>query len=67
MDWKNQPNPFRFYENVKTISLPLLKETPKIECIDLHTRKNTVPQAFNFEKSLMGVGIVRVAGTFIRI
>jgi hypothetical protein len=40
---------------------------PKIEYIDLYTRKNTAPQAFNFEKSLMGVGIVRVAGTFIRI
>lgn len=29
MDWKNQPNPFRFYENIKMVPLPLLKETPR--------------------------------------
>jgi len=49
MDWKNQPNPFRFYENVKTVSLPLLEETPKTEYMDLYTRKNTAPQAFSLE------------------
>ena len=49
MDWKNQPNPFRFYENVKTISLPLSDEFPKAEYMDLYTRKHTVPQAFSLK------------------
>ena len=49
MDWKNQPNPFRFYENVKTVSLPLLEETPKTEYMGLYTRKDTAPQAFSLE------------------
>jgi hypothetical protein len=26
LDWKNQPNPFRFYKGAKRVSLPLLKE-----------------------------------------
>ncbi len=49
MDWKNQPNPFRFYEGVKTVSLPLIEENPKAEYMDLYTRENTKPQAFSLE------------------
>jgi SagB-type dehydrogenase family enzyme len=49
MDWKNQPNPFRFYEHVKTISLPLPEENHKAEYMDLYTRKNTAPQSFTLE------------------
>jgi len=28
MDWDNQPNPFRFYEDTKSIGLPFLKKDP---------------------------------------
>lgn len=28
LDWANQPNPFRFYEGVEALRLPLLKEDP---------------------------------------
>jgi len=49
MDWKNQPNPFRFYENVKTFSLPLLNENSAADYMDLYTREKTTPQAFSLE------------------
>lgn len=49
MDWKNQPNPFRFYEGVKTVSLPLPEENRKTEYMDLYTRKKTDPQGFSLE------------------
>jgi len=46
MDWQNQPNPFRFYENTPVIELPLLKENPRSDYPDLYRRKNNPPQAF---------------------
>lgn len=49
MDWKNQPNPFRFYEGSKTIFLSHLEETPKVEYMDLYTRENITPQAFTLD------------------
>jgi len=49
MDWKNQPNPFRFYKNVNTFSLPLLNEKSAADYMNLYTRENTTPQAFTLE------------------
>jgi SagB-type dehydrogenase family enzyme len=49
MDWENQPNPFRYYDGVKTVSLQLLEENPKVEYKDLYTRKNTTPQSLSLE------------------
>ena len=57
MDWKNQPNPFRFYENVETVSLPLLEEITKVEYTALYTRENTVSQAFDLENISMFVAL----------
>jgi SagB-type dehydrogenase family enzyme len=49
MDWQNQPNPFRFYEGTHAIDLPLLKNDPLADALDLYTRSNNSPQAFNLE------------------
>jgi SagB-type dehydrogenase family enzyme len=49
MDWKNQPNPFRFYEGSKIVSLPLLEKNPDVEYMDMYTRKNVIPRVFNLE------------------
>lgn len=45
MDWENQPNPFRFYENTARIRLPLLKKDPEVEHSGLYQRsgKSTLP------------------------
>lgn len=40
MDWENQPNPFRFYEETKIFNLPLLKTDPPAAYLDLYQRKN---------------------------
>jgi SagB-type dehydrogenase family enzyme len=47
MDWQNQPNPFRFYENTRIINLPLLEEDPPAEYEDLYRRANNQQQAFS--------------------
>jgi hypothetical protein len=49
MDWQNQPNPFRFYENTQVIELPLLKENPRADYPDLYRRKNNRPQAITID------------------
>jgi SagB-type dehydrogenase family enzyme len=49
MDWQNQPNPFRFYEETQVIELPLLKEFPRAQYPDLYQRKNNQQQAFTIE------------------
>jgi SagB-type dehydrogenase family enzyme len=49
MDWQNQPNPFRFYENTPVIELPLLKEDPRSDHPDLYRRQNNRPQAFTID------------------
>ena len=49
MDWENQPNPFRFYEETQIIELPLLKEDPGAGYLDLYRRKNNAPQKFTIE------------------
>ena len=30
MDWENQPNPFRFYDQTAVVELPLLREDPRL-------------------------------------
>ncbi|MEZ4525225.1 MAG: SagB/ThcOx family dehydrogenase [Desulfobacterales bacterium] len=39
MDWKNQPNPFRFYKVSDLLSLPLLKTDPAGEHMNLYQRE----------------------------
>jgi hypothetical protein len=38
MDWANQPNPFRFYEDTRSFGLPFLKEDPPARYTDLYRR-----------------------------
>jgi len=40
MDWDNQPNPFRFYEDTQTYGLPFLKKDPAARYADLYRRDN---------------------------
>ena len=47
MDWQNQPNPFRFYENTPGISLPFLKQDPNVAHKDLYRRSDRPSQPFN--------------------
>ena len=49
MDWENQPNPFRFYENAKIVELPLLTEDPPGNHADLYRRDRTPPRDFTLE------------------
>ena len=49
MDWQNQPNPFRFYENTKVLALPLLAAYPRAEYPDLYQRKKNQQQAITIE------------------
>ncbi|MCI0500011.1 MAG: SagB/ThcOx family dehydrogenase, partial [Planctomycetales bacterium] len=46
MDWENQPNPFRFYEETRVIPLPLLKKDPHAGHQDLYERNNNHPKEF---------------------
>jgi SagB-type dehydrogenase family enzyme len=47
MDWDNQPNPFRFYEETHAINLPLLKKDPQAAFTDLFRRTNNPTQQLN--------------------
>jgi SagB-type dehydrogenase family enzyme len=49
MDWENQPNPFRFYENTRIIELPLLTEDPPGTHADLLRRDRNPPRRFTLE------------------
>ena len=40
MDWDNQPNPFRFYEDTESFGLPFLKKDPAALYADLYRRGN---------------------------
>jgi SagB-type dehydrogenase family enzyme len=51
MDWANQPNPFRFFEGVEKIPLPLAPEDPDLPYDDLHAPVSGPPLALN-RKSL---------------
>src|SRR5580704_10879050 len=42
LDWESQPNPFRTYEGVTPILLPLLKRDPEGRHLDLYERSHNV-------------------------
>ena len=47
MDWDNQPNPFRFYEDTSTFSLPFLKKDPAVLWADLYRRDKNPSREFS--------------------
>ena len=47
MDWGNQPNPFRFYEETKSYGLPFLKKDPPAPYANLYRRDGNPSQAFS--------------------
>ena len=47
MDWKNQPNPFRYYEGCESIGLALLQEDSPAIYQDLYRRQNNELQPFS--------------------
>jgi SagB-type dehydrogenase family enzyme len=47
MDWDNQPNPFRFYEDTRSIGLPFLKKDPSAQFADLYRRDNNPSRGFS--------------------
>ena len=49
LDWANQPNPFRFYEGVTPVRLPLLKKDPASEHLALYERGRNAFQDVNHE------------------
>ena len=46
MDWKNQPNPFRFYEGATTISLPFIAKDRPRHHLDLYQRRMDTGELF---------------------
>ena len=46
MDWKNQPNPFRFYTGAPVLRLPLMEKDPPAAHRDLYERKNNPKAPF---------------------
>ena len=53
MDWRNQPNPFRFYEGADRINLPLLKHDPAVSYEKLYWNQRGKSAGFTLE-SLAG-------------
>ena len=49
MDWKNQPNPFRFYEGIGRVLLPFLQEDPKARHLDLYRRDHNPAAPFSLQ------------------
>ena len=49
LDWANQPNPFRFYEGVTPVRLPLLQNDPAREHLALYERNRNAFQDFTRE------------------
>jgi SagB-type dehydrogenase family enzyme len=46
MDWKNQPNPFRFYKGATTINLPFVRADPASPHMTLYRRQLRDPLPF---------------------
>jgi SagB-type dehydrogenase family enzyme len=69
MDWDNQPNPFRFYENTRTLGLPFLQEDPPARFADLFRRNHNAPLEFKidtiagFLELSLGLSAWKAAGT----
>jgi SagB-type dehydrogenase family enzyme len=49
MDWKNQPNPFRFYGGIGRVLLPFLREDPKARHLDLYRREHNPAAPFSLQ------------------
>jgi len=49
MDWQNQPNPFRSYQGVPVLHLPLLENDPPAAHPDLYERKTNTRQPVTVE------------------
>src|SRR6266853_2391758 len=49
LDWANQPNPFRSYEGVTAVRLPLLQKDPPGDQMALYERSRNVFQDFRLE------------------
>ena len=49
LDWANQPNPFRTYEGVTAVKLPLLQKDPASEHLALYERSRNAFQHFTRE------------------
>ena len=49
MDWDNQPNPFRFYENTDALGLPFLQTDPPARFLDLFRRNQNPNREFNMD------------------
>jgi SagB-type dehydrogenase family enzyme len=49
LDWANQPNPFRAYEGVTAVKLPLLQKDPASEHLALYERSRNACQDFTRE------------------
>ena len=49
LDWANQPNPFRCYEGVTAVKLPLLQKDPTSEHLALYERSRNAFQEFTRE------------------
>jgi SagB-type dehydrogenase family enzyme len=46
LDWANQPNPFRFYEGMTAVTLPLMQKDPTSNHLALYVRSGNVFQGF---------------------
>ena len=49
LDWATQPDPFRTYEGVTPILLPLLRKDPEGQHLDLYQRVHNFPWDFNID------------------
>lgn len=47
MDWENQPNPFRIYEDTVSVPLPLLKKDPHLPHMSLFQNGSGAGEPFN--------------------
>jgi SagB-type dehydrogenase family enzyme len=69
MDWENQPDPFRSYENTTVFPLPLLKEDPSVGYQNLYRRSGKSSQPFTikniagFLELSLGLSSWKAAGT----
>lgn len=69
MDWENQPDPFRAYENTTVFPLPLLKEDPPVGYQDLYHRSEksslpfTIKNIAGFLELSLGLSAWKAAGT----
>ncbi|GBC60495.1 hypothetical protein DENIS_1448 [Desulfonema ishimotonii] len=69
MDWRNQPDPFRFYEGTGTVDLPLTGQEPEAGYPGLYRRENnrtqpvTLKHVAKFLELSMGLSAWKVSGS----